>query len=175
MINNAPVNPAQTPNNRRIPIRSPRIGIDKTVTKIGVRKKMECAVARSIASIPEKKKNAVAIINTERIICNLKLYVLDNLKNVGLEVSINSETSITVSHQGNIKAQNIITDVYPGFPTDMQPQWIALMTLSNGESTTEDTIYHDRFSNTRNNFNNSITQNIYLFTNFIYDNTFYFI
>ena len=72
--------------------------------------------------------------------------VLDNLKNVGLEVSINSETSITVSHQGNIKAQNIITDVYPGFPTDMQPQWIALMTLSNGESTTEDTIYHDRFS-----------------------------
>ena len=72
--------------------------------------------------------------------------ILDNLKNVGLEISVNSETSITVSHQGDIIAQNIITDVYPGFPTDMQPQWIALMTLSNGESTTEDTIYHDRFS-----------------------------
>ena len=72
--------------------------------------------------------------------------VLDNLKNVGLKVSVNSETSIIVSHQGEIIAQNMITDVYPGFPTDMQPQWIALMTLSNGESTTEDTIYHDRFS-----------------------------
>ena len=28
----------------------------------------------------------------------------------------------------------------------MQPQWIALMTVSDGESTIEDTIYHDRFS-----------------------------
>ena len=59
---------------------------------------------------------------------------------------VNSDTSITVNHDGPIKNHSLKTDVYPGFPTDMQPQWIALMALSNGESTMEDTIYHDRFS-----------------------------
>ena len=72
--------------------------------------------------------------------------ILDNLKMVGLEVHVNSDTSITVNHDGPIKSHSLKTDVYPGFPTDMQPQWIALMALSNGESTMEDTIYHDRFS-----------------------------
>ena len=72
--------------------------------------------------------------------------ILDNLKMVGLEVHVNSDTSITVNHDGPIKNHSLKTDVYPGFPTDMQPQWIALMVLSNGESTIEDTIYHDRFS-----------------------------
>ena len=72
--------------------------------------------------------------------------VLDNLQKVGLKLSKKTETSITVSGTGCIKARNIKTGVYPGFPTDMQPQWIALMTLSNGKSTMEDTIYHDRFS-----------------------------
>ena len=38
------------------------------------------------------------------------------------------------------------TDVYPGFPTDLQAQWIALMSLANGSSIIMDTIYHDRFS-----------------------------
>ena len=71
---------------------------------------------------------------------------LSSLKNIGLEVHANSDTSITVNHNGPIKAYSLKTDVYPGFPTDMQPQWIALMALSNGESSMEDTIYHDRFS-----------------------------
>ena len=72
--------------------------------------------------------------------------ILDNLQKVGLKISKKSETSITVYHRGNIKPLNIKTDVYPGFPTDMQPQWIALMALSNGKSIIEETIYHDRFS-----------------------------
>ena len=72
--------------------------------------------------------------------------ILSNLQKVGLKISKKSETSITVYHDDEIKPLNIKTDVYPGFPTDMQPQWIALMAVSNGESTIEDTIYHDRFS-----------------------------
>jgi UDP-N-acetylglucosamine 1-carboxyvinyltransferase len=36
--------------------------------------------------------------------------------------------------------------VYPGFPTDMQAQWTAYMSLANGTSTITDTIYHDRFN-----------------------------
>jgi len=41
---------------------------------------------------------------------------------------------------------DMTTDVYPGFPTDLQAQWIALMSLANGSSIITDTIYHDRFS-----------------------------
>tara|TARA_B100000579_G_C22782206_1_gene829940 strand:+ start:18 stop:1280 length:1263 start_codon:yes stop_codon:yes gene_type:complete len=72
--------------------------------------------------------------------------VLNSFKQIGLQVINQSKTSITVKHEGDIKFKNIKTDIYPGFPTDMQPQWIALMCLSNGLSKMEDTIYHDRFS-----------------------------
>lgn len=38
------------------------------------------------------------------------------------------------------------TAVFPGFPTDLQAQWVALMSLANGSSVVTDTVYHDRFS-----------------------------
>ena len=38
------------------------------------------------------------------------------------------------------------TAVYPGFPTDLQAQWIAIMSLANNSSMVTDTVYHDRFS-----------------------------
>ena len=41
---------------------------------------------------------------------------------------------------------NIKTDIYQGFPTDLQAQWVALMCLASGNSYIEDTVYHDRFS-----------------------------
>ena len=40
---------------------------------------------------------------------------------------------------------NATTAIYPGFPTDMQAQWIALMSLAQGTSIVTDTIYFDRF------------------------------
>ena len=40
----------------------------------------------------------------------------------------------------------MMTDVHPGFPTDLQAQWIALMSTATGSSIITDTIYHDRFS-----------------------------
>ena len=48
--------------------------------------------------------------------------------------------------EGDIKSCNISTDIYPGFPTDLQAQWIALMCKAKGESIIIDTIYHDRFT-----------------------------
>ena len=38
------------------------------------------------------------------------------------------------------------TAVFPGFPTDLQAQWVALMSLSDSSSIVTDTVYHDRFS-----------------------------
>ena len=39
-----------------------------------------------------------------------------------------------------------MTDIYPGFPTDMQAQWIALMSIAKGKSHIEDRIFFDRFT-----------------------------
>ena len=72
--------------------------------------------------------------------------VLDSFIDIGLKILESTETSMTIDFSGEIKKLDITTDVFPGFPTDMQPQWTSVMCLSNGESIMEDTIYHDRFS-----------------------------
>ena len=41
---------------------------------------------------------------------------------------------------------NVTTAIYSGFPTDMQAQWIALMSLASGTSVITDTVYFDRFT-----------------------------
>lgn len=44
-----------------------------------------------------------------------------------------------------IKNTDVSTSIFPGFPTDMQAQWTAFMSLANGKSLVRDTIYFDRF------------------------------
>lgn len=44
-----------------------------------------------------------------------------------------------------LKPVSVSTSIFPGFPTDMQAQWTALMSIVNGVSTVTDTIYFDRF------------------------------
>ena len=41
---------------------------------------------------------------------------------------------------------NIETNEYPGFPTDLQAQWMMLMCLADGTSTIKENIYYDRFT-----------------------------
>ena len=71
--------------------------------------------------------------------------VLGKLKDVGCKISI-GESSITLESPDKIKPVDMTTAVYPGFPTDLQAQWVALMSLADGSSTIKDTVYHDRFS-----------------------------
>jgi len=71
--------------------------------------------------------------------------VIEKLTEVGAEFDI-KENEITVKQAKKINAVDITTAVYPGFATDLQAQWIALMTIANGSSIVSDTIYHDRFS-----------------------------
>ena len=73
------------------------------------------------------------------------LSVIDNLKKAGVNIEIGNDSIRIMSNQKN-KPVNIRTDVYPGFPTDLQAQWIAFMSLANGKSIVEDTIYLDRFT-----------------------------
>ena len=72
--------------------------------------------------------------------------VLDKLKQAGSDISILSKNQIHIKGPNKIIPVDVVADIYPGFPTDLQAQWIALMTLADGLSHITDTIYVDRFS-----------------------------
>ena len=71
--------------------------------------------------------------------------VIEKLIEVGAEVIIDNN-DITVKRGKKINAIDVTTAVFPGFATDLQAQWIALMSIAEGSSIVTDTIYSDRFS-----------------------------
>ena len=71
--------------------------------------------------------------------------VINKLIDTGCKIET-TDNSITVFPSKNIKSVDMTTAVYPGFPTDLQAQWVALMSLADGSSVVTDTVYHDRFS-----------------------------
>lgn len=71
-------------------------------------------------------------------------FVLEKLEEAGCEIDIRADV-ITLRAPDELKPVDITTAVYPGFPTDVQAQWMALMTQANGTSTVTETIYKDRF------------------------------
>ena len=57
------------------------------------------------------------------------------------------QNAIRIQSSGNsIQPVDITTAIYPGFPTDLQAQWMALMTKAKGQSTITEEIYTDRFT-----------------------------
>ncbi len=70
--------------------------------------------------------------------------VIDKLKMAGAEVE-EEDHVITVSNGGKIKPLTIHTSAYPGFPTDMQAQFMAMLTIADGTSIIKEGIYPDRF------------------------------
>jgi len=98
---------------------------------------------------------ATALIGGEVTLNNISvehlIEVTKNLKRSGAIVNIpNSndsfEESLTIISSDNIFPVDISTAEYPGFPTDLQAQWMALMTLSSGIALVTDNIYKDRFT-----------------------------
>ena len=71
--------------------------------------------------------------------------VLLKLKEIGADIDTSSD-SITIKPTDNIKPVDMTTAVYPGFATDLQAQWVALMAIAGGSTVITDTVYHDRFS-----------------------------
>lgn len=62
--------------------------------------------------------------------------------NVPIEIG---DSYITVNPTKNLRSVSIKTNPYPGLPTDMQPQFSALMTVAQGMCTVSDSIYSTRF------------------------------
>lgn len=84
----------------------------------------------------------ITITNTDPD--DLGLFI-EQFEQTGALVAI-SGTDIHIKAPEVIHPVSITTDVYPGFPTDLQAQWATVMTLANGKSVITDTIYTDRFS-----------------------------
>ncbi|MCI5072034.1 UDP-N-acetylglucosamine 1-carboxyvinyltransferase [bacterium] len=70
--------------------------------------------------------------------------VFDALSLCGLE-SLSKDGGVWVKASGSLTAYSMTTEVYPGFPTDLQAQYMALMTLAQGECRVEETIFENRF------------------------------
>jgi UDP-N-acetylglucosamine 1-carboxyvinyltransferase len=71
--------------------------------------------------------------------------LVEKLIEAGVDVTPHND-GLTVRRNGALlKAVEIETDVYPGFATDLQAQFMALMTLADGESVIKETIFENRF------------------------------
>ena len=92
---------------------------------------------------------AAAITRGDVLIKNSELGHLDGivskLKEAGVQIEVQKD-GIRVRAAEQLRPLDIVTAVYPGFPTDMQAQWTALMSVVEGTSIVKDTIYLDRFN-----------------------------
>ena len=70
--------------------------------------------------------------------------VLDKLKEAGVQLDIGNDW-VRVQMQGRPKAVSVRTDPYPGFPTDMQAQFMTLNCLADGTARITETIFENRF------------------------------
>jgi len=91
---------------------------------------------------------AGAITNSKLTISNVIAEhlgsVLAKLQEMGCSFEIDDDY-ITILPTKNLKPVNITTQEYPGFPTDMQAQFLALSTQANGVSIIEEKLFENRF------------------------------
>ena len=66
------------------------------------------------------------------------------LKKIGVKI-IQKKKSIIIKKSKRLKKINIITKPYPGFPTDLQAQFMVLLTQANGVSKIKENIFENRF------------------------------
>ncbi|MEW6653022.1 MAG: UDP-N-acetylglucosamine 1-carboxyvinyltransferase [Bacteroidota bacterium] len=72
--------------------------------------------------------------------------IIAKLTDSGIQSSFNNGILSVFAENSLAQSVDVTTAVYPGFPTDMQAQWISFMSLAEGTSTVTDTIYYDRFN-----------------------------
>lgn len=70
--------------------------------------------------------------------------VIAKLDSIGVKILSESPNTVRVIPTDVLKPTNIETMPYPGFPTDMQAQFMALLTLSHGNSMITETVFENR-------------------------------
>jgi len=71
--------------------------------------------------------------------------VIAKLRETGVEIEIVDASTLRVRGAQKLVGANMTTEEYPGFPTDMQAQYMALATQATGTSVIEETIFENRF------------------------------
>jgi UDP-N-acetylglucosamine 1-carboxyvinyltransferase len=71
--------------------------------------------------------------------------VIEKLRDAGVKIEQSAPDKLHVVGDGKLRAADLTTAVYPGFPTDMQAQYMALMTQAEGDSVITETIFENRF------------------------------
>jgi UDP-N-acetylglucosamine 1-carboxyvinyltransferase len=91
---------------------------------------------------------AGAIANSKLTISNIIPSHIENITNKLKEMNFSfeiKENEVTILPTDEIKPVNIITSEHPGFPTDMQAQFMAVATQANGVSVIEERLFENRF------------------------------
>ncbi|MGI8668912.1 MAG: UDP-N-acetylglucosamine 1-carboxyvinyltransferase [Aridibacter sp.] len=93
---------------------------------------------------------AAAITGGELIIENCQPKhleaVIEKLREVGVEITQTDETTLhVICCEKGLTATDVTTEPHPNFPTDMQAQYMALMTQAEGTSVVIETIFENRF------------------------------
>jgi UDP-N-acetylglucosamine 1-carboxyvinyltransferase len=72
--------------------------------------------------------------------------VIEKMREAGVEIEELNQSTLLVKCSGaGLKARDVTTEPHPRFPTDMQAQYMALMTQAEGESKVVETIFENRF------------------------------
>jgi UDP-N-acetylglucosamine 1-carboxyvinyltransferase len=91
---------------------------------------------------------AAAITQSELRLENCRLddmmAVVDRLRNIGVAVEAENGGCV-VARKGPIKPTDVTTQPYPGFPTDLQAQFMVLLSLAEGNSVVIEKVFPDRF------------------------------
>ncbi len=92
-----------------------------------------CAAAITNSTITLHKVNSVHLRAS-----------INKLEEMGCSFDVDGD-NITIKPVKNLKSVNIVTTEYPGFPTDMQAQFMALSVITEGESLIEERLFENRF------------------------------
>ncbi|HEY9501911.1 MAG TPA: UDP-N-acetylglucosamine 1-carboxyvinyltransferase [Pyrinomonadaceae bacterium] len=71
--------------------------------------------------------------------------VIERLRDVGVNIKEINPTTLLVTGSDELRAGDVMTAPYPEFPTDMQAQYMVLMTQSRGRSEIVETVFENRF------------------------------
>lgn len=83
-------------------------------------------------------------VQLQRVVPDHLRKVINKLRQAGVPIEEGSD-ELVVYPTEELRPLQITTAPYPGFPTDMQPQFAALLTTAGGESTIRETVFESRF------------------------------
>jgi UDP-N-acetylglucosamine 1-carboxyvinyltransferase len=121
------------------------------IVVVGV-EKLHAARHRIVADRIEAGTYAIAAAITDGCIklqgVNVDLFsnIKDAMEKAGVSIKAVSENEVEIKRSGaKINSVSISTNPHPGFPTDMQAQFMSLMTIADGTSVIEENIFENRF------------------------------